>query len=667
MEILRIHKLNEVFFQIECDDAGIKMELREHFSFFAQNYKFHPAYKARRWDGRLYLYDIRFSRLHIGLFWDFFHFCDERGYRIEFIESRHTDSYYGSLKETVTPNEVDQEDIRILDSIPFVYDELRDYQMNSVVQAITHRRQIILSATGCLDGDTEISCVIDKNDWVISFQELYDLYHKESVTIEFDTPFGFRRVIGAYIKYGPGKLIRFDDGSIIKGANNHLMMSLGEFKTLDQFVVGDTVTGKDFTEVKKIESIEELDAQEWYDFTIDDPSESYLLDGVIHHNSGKSSVIYYLSLWHIQKHQSPVLIVVPTTGLVAQMTKDFHVYAKGSLPRDFIHQIYSGQEKENINHRESPVVVSTWQSLAAIDQRNRRGGSFALKSFLQPYGMIVIDEVHTADAKSLTNILESATESNHRFGFTGTLKESKISELQLKGLLGNVYRAIHTHELQQRNELADLQIECHVLKYPAEMRQAFAKSKPEYQKEIDFILSFDERNRYICELALSLKGNTLILFQYVERHGKKIFQKLRDLCYNQPDRKLFFISGASPVEDRERMREIVEKEKNAIVVGSSQVLSTGVNIVNLENLIFASSTKSSIRVIQSIGRALRVSETKQKARLYDIVDDISWKSRKNYTLNHALKRIEFYVHEKFKYKMIDVEFDPNKLEQMNHD
>ena len=280
---------------------------------------------------------------------------------------------------------------------------------------------------------------------------------------------------------------------------------------------------------------------------------------------------------------------------------------------------------------------------------------------------VVVSNCHTADAKSLTNILESATESNHRFGFTGTLKESKISELQLKGLLGNVYRAIHTHELQQRNELADLQIECHVLKYPAEMRQAFAKSKPEYQKEIDFILSFDERNRYICELALSLKGNTLILFQYVERHGKKIFQKLRDLCYTQPDRKLFFISGASPVEDRERMREIVEKEKNAIVVGSSQVLSTGVNIVNLENLIFASSTKSSIRVIQSIGRALRVSETKQKARLYDIVDDISWKSRKNYTLNHALKRIEFYVHEKFKYKMIDVEFDPNKLEQMNHD
>ena len=529
MEILRIHKLNEVFFQIECDDAGIKMELREHFSFFAQNYKFHPAYKARRWDGRLYLYDIRFSRLHIGLFWDFFHFCDERGYRIEFVESRHTDSCYGSLKDTVTPKELTPDDVKILDSIPFVHGELRDYQMNSIIQAISNRRQIILSSVG----------------------------------------------------------------------------------------------------------------------------------------SGKSSIIYYLSLWHIQKYKSPVLIVVPTTGLVAQMANDFYTYAKGNLPKSFIHQIYSGQEKENIDHRESPVIISTWQSIIALDRRN--SGDSALRSFLKPYGLIAIDETHTADAKSLTNILESATESNHRFGFTGTLKESKISELQLKGLLGNVYRAIHTHELQKRNELADLQIECHVLKYPAEMRQAFAKSKPEYQKEIDFILSFDERNRYICELALSLKGNTLILFQYVERHGKKIFQKLRDLCYNQPDRKLFFISGASPVEDRERMREIVEKEKNAIVVGSSQVLSTGVNIVNLENLIFASSTKSSIRVIQSIGRALRVSETKQKARLYDIVDDISWKSRKNYTLNHALKRIEFYVHEKFKYKMIDVDFDPNKPEQTNHD
>lgn len=524
MEKLQVFKVNEVFFGIIVEDAGIKMELREYFSFFIPNAKFNPKVKAKIWDGRIFLYDIRYSRLHIGLFWEFFKFCDDRKYKIEFLDNPRAEEYYGNLKDTVIPKKPDAEDIAILDSIPFVYNTPRDYQMKAVIQAISTKRQIILSPVG----------------------------------------------------------------------------------------------------------------------------------------SGKSSMIYYLSLWHIQKNKSPVLILVPTIGLVAQMAKDFQIYAKGNLPEDFIYSIYAGQEKERIDHKKSPIVISTWQSVIAIQQKNNRSvssGGYSLKEFLDPYKMIIVDEVHTAEAKSLTTILESSTESNYRFGFTGTLRESRSSELQLKGLIGNTYRTLHTHDLQQRKELANLQIDCHVLKYPDTIKQAFVKAKYDYKKEIDFILQSNLRNEYICRLALNQNGNTLILFQYVENHGKKIFEKLRMLC-DSDDRKLFFISGSSPVKDREYMREIVETQKNAIITASVQVLATGTNIVNLENLIFASSTKSSIRVIQSIGRVLRISDTKQNAKVFDIIDDISWKSKRNFVLEHGLKRIETYIQEKFKYRLTNIDFTP---------
>lgn len=516
MEKLRIFKLNEVFFQVETDDAGIRMELREYFSFYVPNYKWHPKVKAKIWDGRLYVYDVRTSRLPIGLFWDFFNFCDDRDYRIEFIDQE--------FRQELVPREPDETDVAVLDSIPFVYGHLRDYQMNAVVHAISNRRSIIISPTG----------------------------------------------------------------------------------------------------------------------------------------SGKSALIYYLSLWYIQKHRRPVLVIVPTVSLVSQMAKDFHAYSKGGLPESFVHQVYSGQEKENIDHKKSPIVISTWQSVIALDQRGRRtaGENGAFRKFLDPFGMVCLDECHLGEAASITRILENTVTSDHRFGFTGTLKDSKTSEMQLRGLLGGVYRTIYTHELQERKELADLSIECHVLKYSDETRRAFSKAKFDYRKEIDFILSVDKRTEYISRLALGLSGNTLILFQFIEKHGKRIFKKLNELRSEETDadRKIFFISGASPVEDRERMREIVEKERNAIICGSSPVLSTGVNIVNLNNVVFAFSTKSQVRVIQSIGRALRVSNTKLEARLYDIVDNLSWRSRRNYTMTHALKRIEYYTEEKFKYSIKEIDF-----------
>ena len=117
---------------------------------------------------------------------------------------------------------------------------------------------------------------------------------------------------------------------------------------------------------------------------------------------------------------------------------------------------------------------------------------------------------------------------------------------------------------------------------------------------------------------------------------------------------MFFVHGGVATEDRERVREITESENNAIIVASYGTFSTGINIKNLHNVIFASPSKSRIRNLQSIGRVLRKGSNNTKATLYDIADDISHKSRRNYTLNHLIERIKIYNEENFNYDIVNI-------------
>ena len=171
-----------------------------------------------------------------------------------------------------------------------------------------------------------------------------------------------------------------------------------------------------------------------------------------------------------------------------------------------------------------------------------------------------------------------------------------------------------------------------------------------YQDEIDYLVSSKSRNNFIKNLALKLKGNTLVLFQLVEKHGKDLHKLIEDKAEN--NRKVFYIYGGVETEEREKARAIVEKENNAIIVASYGTFSTGINIRNLHNIIFASPSKSQIRVLQSIGRGLRKSD--RDTKVYDVADDLHWKSRKNYTLNHAAERIKIYSKEKFKFEIFEI-------------
>jgi len=364
--------------------------------------------------------------------------------------------------------------------------------------------------------------------------------------------------------------------------------------------------------------------------------------------SGKSLVIYLLARKYLLS-SSKGLIIVPKVQLVEQLFSDFKEYSEiNNWDTDLnIHRIYSGKEKDDPS---KTIYISTWQSLFTMP-----------KKYFDRFEFVVNDEVHLSQAKSLMYILSNLTNASNRIGLTGTLSESKTHELVLTGLFGSPEKVASTKELIETNDISDFQIKCLLLKYPDAVTKSAVKMT--YQEEIDLLVSSPERNEFIKNLAISLKGNTLVLFQYVEKHGKLLYDLIDKELENQKSkRKRFFIYGNTDVKNREQIRQIVETENDAIIVASFGTTSTGTNIKNLHNAIFASPSKSKIRNLQSIGRIIRKATDKDIATLYDIADDLRYKKYKaNYTFNHFESRLKTYAEERFKFKVFNIDlFNPKK-------
>lgn len=359
--------------------------------------------------------------------------------------------------------------------------------------------------------------------------------------------------------------------------------------------------------------------------------------------SGKSLIIYSLARYYNKK----TLIIVPTVSLVSQMISDFRDYAKKDPTfkvDKMCHAIYQGQKKETTKQ----IVISTWQSIYKMP-----------KEWFKNFDVVIGDEVHLFKANSLKSIMEKLTDTPYRFGTTGTLDGTQTHKLVLEGLFGSVFKVTTTKNLMDKKQLADLNIQCLVLKYD-EITTKINKTL-KYQEELKFLIQNKKRNVFIRNLAISMKSNTLVLFQFVEQHGKILHEMIsKKILELEPKRKVFFVAGETESSVREDIRKITEKEKNAIIVASAGVFSTGVNIRNLDNIIFASPTKSRIKTLQSIGRALRIGDNSDKATLYDIVDDMSHKNHKNFALKHFLERVKIYDSEKFKYKLHQISLEKNK-------
>lgn len=363
-------------------------------------------------------------------------------------------------------------------------------------------------------------------------------------------------------------------------------------------------------------------------------------------SSGKSLIIYILMRFYNAKG----LVIVPTTNLVRQMYTDFEEYGFDSAKH--IKQIMAGENKI----LDKKYTISTWQSIQDTDAR-----------WFEPFRFVVVDECHLAEAKKLTGIMENCVNARYRFGTTGTLSDldsSKTAHMALEGLFGEIYQPIKTHELIKQGYSSPLDVKVLILSYPPASRIIHR----DYQEEVAWLTEHDTRNRYIANLTVSLKGNTLVLFNYIE-HGKLLYELIQKRAADKQKsefwnvqsegRKIYLIYSKVESLDREKIREIVNKEKDAIIVASFGTMSLGVNIVNLHNVIIGSIVKSSNRLLQSIGRGLRLGENKTHCTVYDFADDLSYfksdELKLNYSLQHLAERRQVYIREKFPFKILKID------------
>ena len=340
--------------------------------------------------------------------------------------------------------------------------------------------------------------------------------------------------------------------------------------------------------------------------------------------SGKSLMIYSIVRYYTATAKK-ILIIVPTTSLVEQMVNDFISY--GWNAEDFIHKIYGGKDKNT----DKNIIISTWQSIYKFPKR-----------YFDDIDCVIGDEAHLFKSKSLTGIMTKLHNAKYRFGFTGTVDGSKTHKWVLEGLFGSCDQVTKTDDLIKSGYLSKFRIKVLLCKHPPQHFET-------YHDEIDYLVEHRGRNNLIKNLVRDLDGNTLVLFNYIEKHGEPLYNLINSNV--KENRKVFFVHGGTEVEDREEVRLITEQENDAIIVASYGTFSTGINIKRLHNIIFASPSKSRIRNLQSIGRVLRKGEGKDIATLYDIADDIGGQ---NYTIKHLNERVNIYNEENFKYEVIKI-------------
>ena len=354
--------------------------------------------------------------------------------------------------------------------------------------------------------------------------------------------------------------------------------------------------------------------------------------------SGKSLIIYMFVRQFLDYQNLKGLILVPTTSLVEQLYSDFADYSSenGWNTEENVHRIYQGKDKQSTKN----VVISTWQSIYNLPE-----------DYFKQYNYIIGDEAHLFKAQSLTKVMVNLKNTKYRIGLTGTLDGTKTHKLVLEGLFGPTRKVITTRELIDQKRVSDFEIKCLVLKHDDDICKLLKDKK--YPEEIEYLIFNEMRNKFIRNLALSLKGNSLILYQFVDKHGQMLYNMISG-AEKIGNRKVFFIHGGVDTKDRESIRKITETETDAIIVASYGTFSTGINIRNLHNIVFASPSKSRVRNLQSIGRGLRLGDNKDKAVLFDISDDLRYKTHTNYTLKHFTERIKIYNEEQFPYKIYKI-------------
>lgn len=507
-----------------------------------------------------------------------------------------------------------------LDKLPF---KPYDYQLKCFIESVLNVKHINLCCTGCLDGKSEIEVFTETETKKITYKELYTLLDK-GIKLKVKTPTGFAVIISNFKKRDTGYKITFNDGTFVKCACTHYMKFNSELKSATEIKVGDI---DDYSK-KVVISKSPLNEQEFYDFEISNSDGLYIQNGLIHHNSGKSCIIALLADF-FRVHNKRVLLLVPNINLLTQFKADIDSYNLKELSENT--EILGAGNKTDFK---SSVLISTWQSMIQYkDELNK-----SIK-----YDVIINDEVHKNAGEVSSEIATSLLDTKYRFGFTGTLPEDPILLYRLIGLFGESTKYISSRELIERGLGTPIIIKSVIIDYSPEFKESVRSCK-NWLEQLKFIKENEKRNNFICNLGTSLmkkNENSLILFSHTQ-HGKDLYLEIMSKLF--PDLKVenkditgknsfdfqknyhvYFINGEDDAKVREKTRLILENDSGAILVSNYSILSTGVNIKNLHNMIFASPLKAYTTVTQSIGRGIRKHDSKSKFTVFDLVDNLGIK------------------------------------------
>tara|TARA_R100000278_G_scaffold111046_1_gene88478 strand:+ start:591 stop:2012 length:1422 start_codon:yes stop_codon:yes gene_type:complete len=336
--------------------------------------------------------------------------------------------------------------------------------------------------------------------------------------------------------------------------------------------------------------------------------------------AGKTLTICSLlmSMYLQRKNNLKCLLIVPDLGLVNQTYKDFVEY--NAL---FKFTKWTGSIKPDLT---ADVIIANLGILQS---------QFKDNDWLKDVDVVVVDECHKVKKSNKVSKMIQSIRTVHKFGLTGTLPDHKPDEWNLVGKIGSVIYEKDSFSLRTEKHLTIAKASIVELKYKTKPK--YISGQDNYRNELDFIYNNPFRNKVINQLTVNFKNNILILVNHIA-HGDALLNELQN-----DNKQVYFVKGEVEVEERDRIKKVMEDNSNVICVAMSSIFSTGINIKNIHMIVFAAGGKSSIRTIQSIGRGLRLHDSKDKLSIIDLADQLKYGER------HVEKRKEIYTQEKIPY------------------
>lgn len=313
------------------------------------------------------------------------------------------------------------------------------------------------------------------------------------------------------------------------------------------------------------------------------------------------------------------LVIVPDLGLVSQTYEEF---LESGI--SFSVTQWTGKKQPDLDCN---VIICNMGILQS---------KFKESEWVKYVDLLIVDEAHKMKSDNKVSKIISEIKTRNRYGFTGTLPEDIYEQWFILGKLGPKIYEKNSSDLRKQNYLTNVDVKIIKLQYALPVIPNITDSA--YRNELEYIYNHKIRNTFIQKLCEKLSNNTLILVNHIA-HG----EYLHEILQKQDKKQVFFIRGEVEVEERDSIKQLMEKNDNIVCIAISAIFSTGVNIRNIHNIMFVAGGKSFIRTVQSIGRGLRLHHNKEKLVIYDICDDLK------YSTQHNEKRKQIYTDEQINY------------------